>query len=87
VKIEDSHQPNRLKVSICDNGVGIEPERLENFFKLDENITTLGTDSEKGTGLGLILCKEFIERHGDTITIDSVPGKGSCFSFTLEQAK
>ena len=72
-----------LLVSITDDGIGIAKNKLEKLFKLEENISTLGTNNEKGTGFGLLLCKEFVEKHGGTIWIESDEGKGSTIYFTL----
>lgn len=72
-----------LKVSVSDNGVGISKANIQKMFRIDENFTTLGTNREKGTGLGLILCKEFIEKHGGKIWVESIEGTGSSFYFTL----
>jgi two-component system, sensor histidine kinase and response regulator len=74
---------DRLLISVADNGVGIEKNKLEKLFKIEENITTLGTNNEKGTGFGLLLCKEFVEKHGGTIWVESEEGKGSTIYFTL----
>lgn len=70
-------------VAVSDNGVGIAPERLEKLFSIDENDSTPGTNNEQGTGLGLILCKEFVKKHGGEIWVESEYGKGSTFYFTL----
>ena len=72
-----------IKVSISDNGVGIPKEKIDKLFIISENTSTVGTGKEKGTGLGLILCKEFIEQNNGNISVESVIGKGSVFSFTL----
>ena len=72
-----------LIIAVCDNGVGIKKESIEKLFRIDENHSTLGTQNEKGTGLGLILCKEFIEKHGGKIWVESEVGKGSAFYFTI----
>jgi signal transduction histidine kinase len=72
-----------LTVTVSDNGVGIKPETINNLFDISKKVTTAGTSNEKGTGLGLMLCKEFIERHGGKIWVESVPGEGSDFKFTL----
>jgi len=75
---------NRLaEVSVKDNGVGMSSKVQQNLFKIDSFHSTDGTNNEKGTGLGLILCKEFIELHGGNIRIESEPGKGCETRFTL----
>ena len=76
-------EKDELTVSVSDNGIGIPKERIEQLFRIDENYSTSGTLNEKGTGLGLILCKEFIEKHGGKIWVESEEGKGSIFYFTL----
>lgn len=63
--------------------MGIEPKRIEGLFRIDANISTPGTNKEKGTGLGLILCNEFVEKHGRRIWVESEEGNGSEFSFSL----
>ncbi len=70
-------------ISISDNGVGIPQKTFDRLFKIDQNISTTGTQNEKGTGLGLILCKELIGRHGGRIWGESEPGRGSIFYFSL----
>lgn len=72
-----------LKINVTDNGVGIHPERIKTLFKIDESVSTPGTDNEKGTGLGLLLCKELIEKQDGRIFVSSIHGKGSTFSFTV----
>jgi len=72
-----------LTVSIRDNGVGISQSVFDKLFKIDSVGSTSGTNKEKGTGLGLILCKEFIEKHNGTIWVESEEGKGSKFSFNI----
>jgi len=74
---------NFVRVDITDTGVGMTPEIATKIFTLSDNITTPGTDGEKGTGLGLLLCKELVERNGGRIEVDSEPNKGSTFRFTL----
>jgi PAS domain S-box-containing protein len=68
---------------VRDTGVGVDPERLEQLFQIDTTVATLGVDGEKGAGLGLVLCKEFVEKNGGKIWATSKPGKGSVFAFTL----
>lgn len=71
-------------ISIQDTGVGIKPEDLENLFKIDVTTTSRGTHNEKGTGLGLILCKEMVEKHNGTIRVESELNKGTTFTFSLD---
>jgi signal transduction histidine kinase len=75
-----------VEVKVEDNGVGMTRETAENLFKSNNNQTTYGTNGEKGTGLGLGLVREFVERNGGTIRVESEPGKGSTFIFTLPEA-
>ncbi|MFO8236195.1 MAG: HAMP domain-containing sensor histidine kinase [Bacteroidales bacterium] len=70
-------------VSVKDNGIGIPQNSIDKLFRIDENFSTHGTSNEAGTGLGLILCKEFIEKHNKEIWIESEEGSGSTFYFTL----
>jgi signal transduction histidine kinase len=74
-------------VSVSDNGIGIPQNAMEKLFRLDENVSTLGTQKEKGTGLGLILCKELVEKHAGKIWCESEFGKGSTFYVTLACCK
>jgi len=70
-------------ISVSDSGVGIDTETCEKIFTTGSSISTKGTFNEDGTGLGLILCKEFIDMHGGKISVESEEGKGSIFSFSL----
>jgi two-component system sensor histidine kinase/response regulator len=76
-----------IEISVNDTGIGIKNENIDRLFRLDGNLTTKGTENEKGTGLGLILCKEFIEKNGGKIWAESEPGKGSRFVFTVPRQK
>ncbi len=76
-----------VKLSVKDNGVGMNEEKVGNLFKIEKNISTPGTIGEKGTGLGLILCKELIEKNGGAIYVESSPGVGTTFSFTIPKDK
>ncbi len=83
ISIEEDQNPDATVITICDSGVGINEGALQNLFKLSETVSVTGTENEKGTGLGLILCKELIELHNEKIWVESEPGKGSSFKFTL----
>lgn len=76
-----------LEISVSDTGVGIEPGNIDKIFKIDSKFSNLGTEKEKGTGLGLILCKEFVEKQGGTIWVESELEKGSKFTFSLPLGK
>jgi signal transduction histidine kinase len=76
-----------LKINVSDNGVGINKERIQSLFKPEKANSTDGTANEKGTGLGLLLCKEFIELQNGELSVDSVINKGSTFSFTIPLMK
>lgn len=75
-----------LSISVQDSGVGIPQDKIACLFKLDTCYTTEGTRNEKGSGLGLILVKDFVERNGGELTLETELGKGSKFSFTLPLA-
>jgi PAS domain S-box-containing protein len=71
-----------MEIRIKDQGVGMSSEELENLFSMDMR-RRLGTENEEGSGLGLVLCKDFIEKNGGVLKVESIEGKGSTFSFTL----
>ena len=81
--INTKQYDNYAEISVKDNGVGISPEIQSGLFTIAENVSTAGTENEQGTGLGLILCKEFVEKHGGKIWVESKVGKGSEFKFTI----
>lgn len=83
IVISASENKNELTISIKDSGVGISKNRIEKLFRIDESYSTTGTNNEKGTGLGLILCKEFVEKHQGKIWAESEEGIGSTFYFTI----
>jgi len=83
ISVEAVHLPGEIQITVSDTGIGIEEYIKEKLFLISEKITSLGTKNEKGTGLGLLLCKEFVEKHGGKIWVESEPGKGSQFFFTL----
>lgn len=72
-----------LVIKVKDSGVGIREGDLDKIFRIDENFSTPGTSNEKGTGLGLVLCREFVEKHQGRIWVTSEPGNGSEFCFTI----
>jgi signal transduction histidine kinase len=83
VTVASTTQNGKTIISVSDEGVGIEPETAQKLFRIDENVTTNGTNNEKGTGLGLILCKELVDKHGGEIWVESTESKGSTFYFTI----
>jgi two-component system, sensor histidine kinase and response regulator len=86
VRISSQEEKKFVKIMVSDTGVGIEAEQLHSLFLRDKNQSTEGTNREKGVGLGLILCQEFVETNGGHMAVASEPGKGSVFSFTLKAA-
>lgn len=83
VIISAKSSDSKYIVTVSDNGTGMSKEESDNLFRIDKFYSTRGTNNEGGTGLGLILCKEFISRHGCEIWAESKKGKGSNFLFTL----
>ncbi len=83
ITISAVHDKYKATISVSDSGVGIDPERVENLWQIGAGDSTKGTDQESGTGLGLILCKEFTESHGGEIWVESEPNVGSTFKFTI----
>lgn len=77
---------NRVYISVQDSGVGMDEDRLETLFDISKTRSTPGTEKEKGSGLGLILCRELIALHDQSLSADSKKGEGSTFTFTLELA-
>jgi len=91
ININATQTDSNVTISISDNGIGIKPNNLVKFFDISEVLSTTGTAKETGTGLGLLICKEFVGKHQGKIWVESEVGKGSDFKFTLpisvEQAK
>jgi len=81
--VEVTADPEKYKVSVQDNGVGISDTDIAKLFRIDSNPSTIGTSQEQGTGLGLILCRDFVEKNGGKIAVESEVGKGSKFYFTV----
>lgn len=74
---------DHVSIDVCDSGFGISEEDIQNLFRIDSKVKRKGTNNEDGSGLGLILCKEFVDKNNGTIWVESTPGKGSSFSFTI----
>jgi signal transduction histidine kinase len=72
-----------VEISVRDSGIGMDRQTVENLFRLDVQTTRKGTDNEPSSGLGLLLCREFVEKHGGHIQVESEEGKGSNFRFSL----
>lgn len=83
IQISAEQQPDDWMISVNDNGVGIRKNDIEKLFKMEETHSTYGTQNEVGTGLGLLLAKEFVTKHGGKIWVESEAGKGSTFFFTI----
>ena len=77
---------NMIRVQVKDSGIGIPADLADKLFMLTENTSRKGTEGESSTGLGLVLCKEFVEKQGGKIWVESQEGTGSCFIFTLPQS-
>jgi signal transduction histidine kinase len=87
VTIQTEEQDTMIQVSVIDTGVGVSPEKLAGLFEVMAGRSTDGTAGEKGTGLGLLLCKDLVEKHGGRLWVDSVVGQGTSFHFTLPKAQ
>lgn len=74
-----------VEISVADTGVGIKKEDLDKLFNKTSTFTTYGTGGEKGTGLGLDICKDFVDKHKGKIWVESAAGKGSRFTFTFHE--
>jgi len=83
---QNNSTSKKIEVCVLDTGIGIAKDDIYKLFKIDESLKTNGTAGEQGTGLGLILCHEFVERNGGNIWVESEEGKGSQFYFTLPVA-
>lgn len=86
IAVNAHRQKNQVVIDIKDNGVGMSSTVVRNLFKLGEVTSTKGTEGEKGTGMGLLLCKEFVELNQGKISVQSTPGKGSTFRIKLPLA-
>lgn len=82
IKAKNTTQRN-VEIAITDSGIGMNSEIMDNLFRIDVRSSRKGTAGEASTGLGLLLCNEFVEKHGGKFKVESEEGKGSTFSFTL----
>jgi ligand-binding sensor domain-containing protein/signal transduction histidine kinase len=87
VIVDIRQEEGRVNVAVSDQGVGIPETDLKKIFNLASQSVSVGTGGEKGTGLGLIICKEFVEKNGGKLLVKSRPGEGSTFSFSLPAGK
>lgn len=83
VTVSSQENGDKFELHIADTGIGISSDVIKKLFMIDENISTAGTNNEKGSGLGLILCKEFIKQNGGEISVKSEVGKGSEFIISI----
>lgn len=87
IEIQGIEDNDQIFLAISDNGIGLTDEQINNLFRSEKLVSTKGTNLEKGSGLGLILVKEFIEKNDGQILIESEPGKGSTFTISLPKVK
>ncbi|EKD30748.1 MAG: hypothetical protein ACD_77C00477G0016 [uncultured bacterium] len=87
VDVNVAEKDDFITISVVDSGGGISKENQEKLFKADTHFTSFGTDNEEGSGLGLLLCKEFVVRNGGKMWFESTEGKGSTFSFDIPVQK
>ncbi len=86
IQIASQIKGELVEISVTDTGVGMKPEQLQRLFCIETSFTTQGTCGETGTGLGLLLCKQFVEKNGGTLWVESELGKGTKFTFTVPKA-
>lgn len=86
IEVLSIQKEDEIIVEVKDNGRGMKEEDRDKLFRIDSTTSTKGTEDEKGSGLGLLLCKDFVEKNGGAIWADSQPGKGSTFAFTVPPA-
>jgi len=87
VRVSATDKGDLIEVVVSDNGISISEEDIDKLFRIDVHHTSIGVTAEKGTGLGLVLCKEFVEKNGGRIWVESEYGKGSDFKFTIPKYK
>ena len=87
IEVWENRLENYIEYTVSDTGVGIKEEDIKKLFRIDVNFSTKGTQKEKGTGLGLVLCKEIVNIHGGKISVISKVGEGTHIIFTLNKPK
>ena len=85
VTLAAADRDGRVEISVADTGIGIEPERARTLFELDHRTTTNGTAGERGSGLGLHLCRDLLDKQHSELTVRSVLGQGTTFRFSLDR--
>jgi signal transduction histidine kinase len=83
IYIEADSDKSNLKVAVSDTGIGLKKSEISKLFRIESEFSRKGTNNEGGTGLGLILCKEFIEKHNGEIWVESEYRNGSTFHFSI----
>lgn len=83
ISVTSDSSEEYVEIHVKDTGIGMDPNSMSKLFRLDVSHSTVGTGNESGTGLGLILCKEFVEKQGGKIWVDSQKGEGTTFTFSL----
>ncbi len=83
INITSKKKQNEIEISVSDNGIGMTKEETAKLFRIEIHHTTLGTENESGTGIGLILCKELVEKNNGKIWVESKFGEGSTFKLTM----
>jgi signal transduction histidine kinase len=83
IEITLNESKKSINISVKDHGIGMSKEQIKKLFSLVDSESTRGTENEKGHGLGLVLCKEFINKHDGEIFVESKENMGSTFSFTI----
>ncbi|HCR88911.1 MAG TPA: hypothetical protein DIW50_00345 [Prolixibacteraceae bacterium] len=87
IRIELDCVKSEVYMKVIDKGVGMDEKQMEKLFVVDEHVSTVGTSGELGSGLGLILCKDFAAKNGGRIEVESNPGKGSVFTLIMPCVK
>ena len=85
IMIQAEQDGSNIIVSINDNGIGMSQDKVDKLFRYDTKVSTQGTNNEKGTGLGLLLCKEFVEQNNGQLTVESIQGSGTTFFVKLPE--